>query len=85
MPRDKDYMEGLTKMVRIEIDLPDELRDDLQTVAGSLGIPTLSEAALIALADWTARRKAEIDDKNPSQRYFVNEALDELIGKQSKK
>jgi hypothetical protein len=85
MPRDKDYMEGLTKMVRIEIDLPNELRDDLQTVAGSLGIPTLSEAALIALADWTARRKAEIDDKNPSQRYFVNEALDELIGKQSKK
>ena len=85
MPRDKDYMEGLTKMVRIEIDLPNELRDDLQTVAGSLGIPTLSEAALIAPADWTARRKAEIDDKNPSQRYFVNEALDELIGKQSKK
>ena len=85
MPRDKDYMEGLIKMVRIEIDLPDELRDDLQTVAGALGIPTLSEAALIALADWTARRKAEIDDKNPSQRYFVNEALDELIGKQSKK
>jgi len=85
MPRDKDYMEGLTKMVRIEIDLSNELRDDLQTVAGSLGIPTLSEAALIALADWTARRKAEIDDKNPSQRYFVNEALDELIGKQSKK
>jgi len=85
MPRDKDYMEGLTKMVRIEIDLPNELHDDLQTVAGSLGIPTLSEAALIALADWTARRKAEIDDKNPSQRYFVNEALDELIGKQSKK
>jgi hypothetical protein len=85
MPRDKDYMEGLTKMVRIEIDLPDELRDDLQRVAGTLGIPSLSEAALIALADWTARRKAEIDDKNPSQRYFVNEALDELIGKQSKK
>ena len=85
MPRDKDYMEGLTKMVRIEIDLPNELRDDLQTVAGTLGIPTLSEAALIALADWTARRKAEADDKNPSQRYFVNEALDELIGKQSKK
>jgi len=45
----------------------------------------LSEAALIGLADWTARRKAEIDDKNPTERYFVNEALDELIGKQSKK
>ena len=72
-------------MVRIEIDLPDELRDDLQTVAGALGIPSLSEVALIGLADWTARRKAEIDDKNPSQRYFVNEALDELIGKKSKK
>jgi hypothetical protein len=85
MPRDKDYMEGLIKMVRIEIDLPDELSDDLQTVAGALGIPSLSEVALIGLADWTARRKAEIDDKNPSQRYFVNEALDELIGEKSKK
>ncbi len=72
-------------MARIEIDLPDELRDDLQKVADALGFPVLSEAALIAIADWTARHKAELDDRDPSQRYFVNEALDELIAKQDKK
>ncbi len=72
-------------MARIEIDLPDELRDDLRKVADALGFHLLSEAALIAIADWTARRKAELDDRDPSQRYFVNEALDELIAKQIKK
>jgi hypothetical protein len=72
-------------MARIEIDLPDELRNDLQSVADALGIATLSEAGLIAIADWTSRRKAELDDKDPSQRYFVNEALDELIAKQQSK
>jgi hypothetical protein len=72
-------------MARIEIDLPDELRGDLQTVAEALGIGSLPEAALIGIADWTSRRKAELDDRNPAQRYFVNEALDELISKNVKK
>jgi hypothetical protein len=72
-------------MARIEIDLPDELRNDLNMVAGELGIPSLSEAALIAIAEWTSRRKGELDDRDPSQRYFVNEALDELIEKDPKK
>lgn len=72
-------------MARIEIELPDELRDDLLAVAEALGLHGLPEAALIGIADWTSRRKAEIDDRDPSQRYFVNEALDELIGKPDKK
>ena len=72
-------------MARIEIDLPDELRGDLQAVADALGIAGFTEAALIGIADWTSRRKAELDDRNPAQRYFVNEALDELIGKKPKK
>jgi hypothetical protein len=71
-------------MTRIEIDLPDELRRDLQVVAEALGIAVLSEAILIAVGNWTAARKGELDDRDPGRRYFVNEALDELIAKQSK-
>jgi len=72
-------------MARIEIELPEDLRSDLQIVALALGIQNLAEAAVMGIADWTSRRKAELDDRNPSQRYFVNEALDELIAKDSKK
>jgi len=35
----------------------------------------------LAAAEWVARRKAEINDRDPNQRYFVNEALDELMKK----
>jgi hypothetical protein len=72
-------------MARLEIDLPDELCAELQRVADALGIPVLTEAAIIAIGDWTSRRKTELDDKDPSQRYIVNEALDELIADHSKK
>jgi len=72
-------------MARIEIDLPDELRDDLRQVAEALGIPMLKEAAIIAIADWTSQRKREMDDRDPSQRYFVNEALDELTATKNPK
>ncbi len=66
---------------RIEIDLPDELFDLLGRVADQLGISDTSEAGTIAIADWLSRRKAELDDRDPDQKYFVNEALDELAGK----
>jgi hypothetical protein len=66
---------------RIEIDLPDELAENLALVAQDLGIPNLEETALIAVAEWVARRKAELDDRDPNQKYFVNEALDELNNK----
>jgi predicted transcriptional regulator len=64
---------------RIEIDLPDELRKHLDQVAEALGIASAVEAAMIAIADWVARRKSELDDRDPGQKYFVNEALDELL------
>ena len=66
--------------MRIEIDLPDELVQDLKQVAEALGLGPLGEAALIGIADWVGRRKAELDDLDPSQSYFVNEALDEIVG-----
>ena len=65
--------------MRIEIDLPDELVQDLNKVAEAFGLGLLKEAALIWIADWVGRRKAELDDLDPSQRYFVNEALDEIV------
>jgi hypothetical protein len=66
---------------RLELDLPEELFNQLCSVSDALGIPNLAEAAMIALADWVSRRKAELDDRDPDQRYFINEALDELARK----
>jgi len=62
----------------IELELPDELWQELQRIAGTLGMSNLAETALVGLADWIARRKAELDDRDPDQRYFINEALDQL-------
>jgi hypothetical protein len=66
---------------RIEIEVPDELAEHLALVAKALGIPTIEETAVIAIADWVARRKSELDDRDPNEKYFVNEALDELNSK----
>lgn len=65
---------------RIEIELPEELWRDLVRVADALGLGDPAEAAFIGLADWIAQRKAALDDRDPAQRYFINEALDELAG-----
>jgi hypothetical protein len=62
----------------IEIELPEELWSDLVQIAESHGIANPVEAALVGLAEWIGRRKAELDDRDPAQRYFINEALDEL-------
>ena len=62
----------------ITLELPDELWTILVEVADALGISGAGEAAVIAIAEWTSRRKSELDDRDPEQRYFVNQALDEL-------
>ncbi|MGH7865480.1 MAG: hypothetical protein ACREQB_10840 [Candidatus Binataceae bacterium] len=63
---------------RIELELPDELWAELERVADGLGFPNALEAAMAGLAQWISQRKSELDDRDPAQRYFVNEALDEL-------
>ena len=63
---------------RLELEIPDELAAQLEEIAHALGIRDSREAAVIAIADWVGRRKAELDDRDASQRYFVNEALDAL-------
>jgi hypothetical protein len=69
----------------IKVELPDELWAGLNEVADALGISSAEEAAVIAIAEWTARRKSELDDRDPAQRYFVNQALDELAAGARKK
>jgi hypothetical protein len=69
----------------LRVDLPDELCAALSEVAEALGVSSAEEAAVIAIAEWTARRKAELDDRDPAQRYFVNQALDELAASGEKK
>ena len=69
--------------MRIELELPDELFHELSRVAEAMEITDAVEAATIAVADWVSQRKAELDDRNPEQRYFINEALDQLARKKS--
>lgn len=70
---------------RIDLELPEELFAQLEQLAGALGIPDPAEAAVIGIAQWVSWRKAELDDRDPAQRYFVNEALDELMEKNRKR
>ena len=70
---------GLSK--RIQIDLPDELFGQLMRVAAAMGISNPEEAATIGIAEWVSRRKSELDDRDPNEKYVVNEALDELLEK----
>jgi hypothetical protein len=66
---------------RIILDLPEEIGDQLARIAEAFEIADLNEAAMIGLADWIARRQSELDDRDPAQRYFINEALDQLAAR----
>jgi hypothetical protein len=66
---------------RIILDLPAELGDQLARIAEAFEIADVNEAALIGVADWIARRQSELDDRDPAQRYFINEALDQLAAR----
>jgi hypothetical protein len=67
--------------MKIQIDLPDELFAQLMRVAEAMGISNPAEAATVGLAEWVSRRKSELDDRDPNEKYEVNEALDELLEK----
>ncbi len=68
-----------TRLLRLELDVV--LCDDLEQAAADLGLGAIEDALRLAAVEWVARRKAEINDRDPNQRYFVNEALDELMKK----
>jgi hypothetical protein len=65
----------------LRLELEEDLCRDLEEAAAHLGLGTIEEALRVAAVEWTARRKEEFADSDPGQRYFVNEALDELISK----
>jgi hypothetical protein len=44
----------------------------------------LEVAVRLAIEDWVARNPALADDSGTGEKYFVNEALDQLIAKQHK-
>jgi hypothetical protein len=67
--------------MKIQIDVPDELFAQLMRVAEAMGISNPAEAATVGLAEWVSRRKSEQDDRDPNEKYEVNEALDELLEK----
>ena len=67
--------------MKIQIDVPDELFAQLMRVAEAMGISNPAEAATVGLAEWVSRRKSELDDWDPNEKYEVNEALDELLEK----
>ena len=66
---------------KIQIEMPDELFAQLMRVAEAIGISNPEEAATVGLAEWVSRRKSELDDRDPNEKYEVNEALDELLEK----
>ena len=66
---------------KIHIDVPDELFEQLMRVAEAMRISNPEEAATVGLAEWVSRRKSELDDRDPNEKYEVNEALDELLEK----
>ena len=68
---------------KIELELPESIYADLERIAEAMGIASVREAAAVGLAQWVERRKSELDDRDPDERYFVNEALDDLIRKKS--
>ena len=68
-----------TRVIPLELD--DKLCRELEEVTAHLRLGTIEDVLRIAAADWVSRRKAEIDNQDPNQRYFVNEALDELMSK----
>jgi hypothetical protein len=74
-----DRASGLSRKIQIEV--PDELFEQLMRVAAAMGISNPDEAATVALAEWVSRRKSELDDRDPNEKYVVNEALDELLEK----
>ena len=42
---------------KIQLELPEELFAQLETVAGALGIPDPAEAAVIGVAEWVAQQQ----------------------------
>lgn len=65
----------------VQLELDEDTCRELGQVASHLGLGGIEDAIRAGTMEWLARRKAEMDDRDPAQRYFVNEALDELMAR----
>ncbi len=65
----------------IHLELEEDTCRKLEQVGVHLGFGRIEEVLRAAASDWLARRKSELEDRDPAQRYFVNEALDELMAR----
>ena len=70
--------------MKLELSIDASLHADLKAVAEHFGVAEIGAMAVIAVTQWVAARKAELDNRDPDQRYFVNEALDDLLDRQKK-
>jgi len=68
-----------TRGPSIELILPAELFAQLGRIAEASGLRDATEAAIVGLAEWAAARQAELDNRDPAQKYFINDALDQLF------
>jgi hypothetical protein len=66
---------------KIELTIPGELFEQLCRIADASGLRDATEAAMVGLAEWAAARQADLDNRDPAEKYFVNEALDELFAR----
>ncbi|HLW71778.1 MAG TPA: hypothetical protein VKS22_14280 [Candidatus Binataceae bacterium] len=64
---------------KLELTITEELYRELQRIAEAVGDDNLAGVATAGLAQWIGWRTAELDSRDPAQRYFVNEALDALL------
>jgi len=63
----------------IELILSAELFAQLGRIAEASGLRDATEAAMVGLAEWAAGRQTELDNRDPAQKYFINDALDQLF------
>jgi hypothetical protein len=68
-----------TRVIQLEMD--EDLYGELKETAERLELGRVEDALRAAAADWLARRRAEMENRGADERYFVNQALDELMAK----
>ena len=73
------------QQVKLELFLPEAVYVDLCKISAHLQLADVTATAVLAMTQWIAARKAELDNQDPAARYFVNEAaLEELFARQRK-
>jgi hypothetical protein len=65
----------------IKLLLSAELFGQLDRIAKSSGLRDVTEAAMVGLTEWASSRVAELDNRDPVQKYFINEALEQLFAR----